>query len=144
MIAYTRRVNIRINKGNKPVFLIVFQSCPEYIPEEWKRYYTNRNYKNEGFFLQPTGKGHGEKDADGVEKSTSPMPTSYQGDDRLSSLETLIPTENQLIVLYEKLIPIISNEDIKKQLNTHLSLKREHIFTQKWLLENARKIKDLK
>jgi len=87
---------------------------------------------------------HGEKDADGVEKSTSPMPTSYQGDDRLSSLETLIPTENQLIVLYEKLIPMISNEEIAKQLNTHLSLKREHIFTQKWLLENARKIKDLK
>ena len=84
------------------------------------------------------------KDADGAEKSTSPMPSLYQGEDRLSALETLVPTEKDLILLYEKLIPMISNEDISEQLNRHLAIKREHIFTQKWLLENARKIKGLK
>ncbi|MCJ7580181.1 MAG: hypothetical protein MUP98_06570 [Candidatus Aminicenantes bacterium] len=84
-----------------------------------------------------------EIDADGVEKSTSPMPSLYQGEDRLSALETLIPTEKDLILLYEKLIPIISNKEITDQLNLHLSLKREHLFTQEWLLKNARKIKGL-
>lgn len=85
-----------------------------------------------------------EKDAEGVEKSTSPMPSLYQGEDRLSALETLIPTEKDLILLYEKLIPKISNGEIAEQLNRHLALKREHLFTQKWLLDNARKIKGLK
>jgi len=84
-----------------------------------------------------------EKDADGVEKSTNPMPSIYPGEDRLSALETLIPTEEELIVLYEKLIPLISNEEITEQLKRHLALKREHLFTQEWLLKNARKIKGL-
>jgi len=84
-----------------------------------------------------------EKDADGVEKSTSPMPSIYPGEDRLSALETLIPSEKELIVLYEKLIPLISNEDIEEQLKRHLALKREHLFTQEWLLKNAREIKGL-
>lgn len=84
-----------------------------------------------------------EKDAEGVEKSTNPMPAIYPGEDRLSALETLIPTEKDLILLYEKLIPMISNEEIAEQLNRHLALKREHLFTQKWLLENAQKIKGL-
>ena len=84
-----------------------------------------------------------EKDPDGVEKSTSPMPAIYKGEDRLSALETLIPTEKDLITLYEKLIPKISDKDITDQLNLHLSLKREHLFTQEWLLKNARKIKGL-
>ncbi len=84
-----------------------------------------------------------EKDADGKEKSTNPMPALYPGEDRISALETLIPTETELIVLYEKLIPMISNEEIVEQLNRHLALKREHIFTQEWLLKNAQTIKDL-
>jgi len=84
-----------------------------------------------------------EKDADGVEKSTSPMPSQYPGEDRLSALETLIPAEQNLILLYEKLIPMISNKDIAEQLNRHLALKREHLFTQEWLLKNAQKIKGL-
>ena len=85
-----------------------------------------------------------EKDADGVEKSTRPMPSFYPGEDRVSSLETLIPTELDLIGLYEKLIPKISDKDIAAQLNLHLALKREHLFTQEWLLKNARTIKGLK
>ena len=84
-----------------------------------------------------------EKDADGVEKSTSPMPSIYPSEDRRSALETLIPVEEELIVLYEKLIPLISNEEIEEQLKRHLALKREHLFTQEWLLKNARKIKGL-
>jgi hypothetical protein len=71
------------------------------------------------------------------------MPSLYQGEDRLSALETLIPTEKDLILLYEKLIPKISNGEIAEQLNRHLALKREHLFTQKWLLDNARKINGL-
>ena len=84
-----------------------------------------------------------ERNADGVEKSTSPMPSIYPGEDRRSALETLIPVEEELIVLYEKLIPLISNKDIEEQLRRHLALKREHLFTQEWLLKNARKIKGL-
>ena len=84
-----------------------------------------------------------EKDAGGKEISTNPMPSLYPGEDRLSALETLIPTETDLIVLYEKLIPLISNEEIVEQLNRHLALKREHLFTQEWLLKNAQKIKGL-
>lgn len=84
-----------------------------------------------------------EKDVNGVEKSTNPMPSFYPGKDRISALETLIPTENDLILLYEKLIPKISNKDITEQLNRHLALKREHLFTQEWLLKNAKKIKGL-
>jgi bacterioferritin (cytochrome b1) len=85
-----------------------------------------------------------EKDAHGVEKSINPMPAIYPGENRLHALETLIPTEKDLILLYEKLIPMIKNEEIEKQLNSHLALKREHLFTQKWLLENAKKVKGLK
>ncbi|MFC2160355.1 hypothetical protein ACFLRX_01745 [Acidobacteriota bacterium] len=84
-----------------------------------------------------------EKDAAGVEKSTSPMPAFYPGENRLNSLETIIPTENELVLLYEKLIPMISNKDIADQLNRHLSIKREHLFTQEWLLKNAQNIKGL-
>ena len=84
-----------------------------------------------------------EIDKDGVEKSTSPMPSLYPGEDRLSALETLIPTEEELIALYEKLLPKISDSEIKNQLSRHLALNREHVFTQEWLLKNARKIKGL-
>jgi len=84
-----------------------------------------------------------EKDADGLERSTSPMPSLYPGEDRLSALESLIPTEKELVVQYEKLIPMIDNPDIKDQLNSHLANNREHLFTQNWLLKNAQKIKGL-
>ncbi len=84
-----------------------------------------------------------DKDADGVEKSLQPMPALYPGDARQSALETLVPAEEDLIAKYEHLLPLIENEDIKAQLNIHLSLKREHLFTQQHLLENVRKIQGL-
>ena len=84
-----------------------------------------------------------EKDADGVEKSKIPMPPLYPGEDRLSALETLIPAEENLIAKYEELIAMVPDGDIKDQLQIHLALKREHVFTQDWLLKNAQKIKGL-
>ena len=84
-----------------------------------------------------------EKDAEGVEKSREPMPSLYPGENRLSALQTLVPAEEDLIAKYERLLPLIADEDIKSQLNTHLSLKREHLFTQLHLLENAQKIEGL-
>ncbi len=84
-----------------------------------------------------------EKDAEGVEKSRQPMPDLYPGDDRLSALETLIPAEESLITKYEKLITLVPEGEIREQLKLHLALKREHLFTQEWLLKNARKIKGI-
>ena len=84
-----------------------------------------------------------EKDADGVERSKDPMPSIYPGERRIDSLETLIPVEEDLISKYERLIPLIPDGEIKDQLNLHLALNREHLFTNEWLLENARNIKGL-
>ena len=84
-----------------------------------------------------------EKDTEGVERSKNPMPSLYPGEDRASALETLIPVEENLVSQYEKLITLISNEDIKDQLQLHLAQNREHLFTQEWLLKNANKIKGL-
>ena len=84
-----------------------------------------------------------EKDAEGVEKSVLPMPALYPGEDRRSALETLIPAEEELVQRYEKLIPLFPEGEIKDQLSKHLSLEREHLFTQTHLLENARKIPGL-
>ncbi len=84
-----------------------------------------------------------EKDENGVEKSTSPMPASYPGEDRLSALETLVPAEEALISKYERLLSLIPGGEIKDQLEIHLGLDREHLFTQEWLYKNARKIKGL-
>ena len=84
-----------------------------------------------------------EKDAEGVEKSLKPMPDLYPGTNRLSALETLIPAEEALIAQYEKLITLVPEGDIQDQLKLHLALDREHVFTQEWLLQNARKIKGL-
>jgi len=84
-----------------------------------------------------------DKDENGVEKSTSPMPSSFAGEDRLSTLETLIPAENNLISKYEKLISLLPEGEIKDQLKIHLGLDREHVFTQEWLFKNAKKIKGL-
>lgn len=83
------------------------------------------------------------RDESGVEKSTSPMPSFYTGEDRLSALKTLIPAENSLISKYEKLIPMVPEGEIKDQLEKHLGSDREHVFTQEWLLKNAQKIKGL-
>ncbi len=83
------------------------------------------------------------KDENGTEKSTSPMPSFYPGENRLSALETLIPAEESLISKYERLIPMVPAGEIKDQLEKHLGLDREHVFTQEWLLKNAQKIKGL-
>ncbi len=84
------------------------------------------------------------KDETGREKSASPMPSLYPGENRLSALETLIPAENNLIAKYEKLLSMVPEGEIKDQLEKHLGWDREHVFTQEWLLTNARKIKGLK
>ncbi len=86
---------------------------------------------------------HAEKDSEGVEKSLKAMPEVYPGDNRISALETLIPAEENLIAEYEKLISMVPEGEIKDELQLHLALDREHLFTQKWLLSNAQKIKDL-
>ncbi|MGD8538464.1 MAG: hypothetical protein PVI66_07085 [Candidatus Aminicenantes bacterium] len=85
-----------------------------------------------------------ERDADGVETSLNPMPSVYPGDDRMSALDTLIPAEEKLISAYESLIAMIPDGEIKEQLEKHLGLNREHVFTQNWLLKNAQKIPGLK
>ncbi|MFW6160804.1 MAG: hypothetical protein ACOC57_06650 [Acidobacteriota bacterium] len=82
-------------------------------------------------------------DKNRVERSTQPMPSSYPGKDRLSTLETLVPAEKTLIEIYEELISLLPAGEIKDQLNLHLGQNREHLFTQEWLLKNARKIKGL-
>lgn len=84
-----------------------------------------------------------EKGADGVERSVSPMPPSFPGEDRLSALETLIPAEKDLVAKYDKLLSLVPDGEIKDQLQIHRGLDREHVFTQEWLLKNARKIKGL-
>ena len=102
--------------------------------------------KNSGILIKMGDVIHienAETDADGVEKSQRPMPDSYPGEDRISALETLVPAEEDLIAKYEKLIPMIPAGEIQDQLRLHLALDREHLFTQNWLLTNARKIKGL-
>jgi bacterioferritin (cytochrome b1) len=84
------------------------------------------------------------KDAEGVEKSDSPMPSFYSGEDRLTALETLIPAEQALVDKYAKLLSMVPDGEIKDELEKHLGLDREHLFTQEWLLKNAQKIKGLK
>jgi bacterioferritin (cytochrome b1) len=81
-----------------------------------------------------------ETDAQGVEKSLTPMPDMYPGEDRLGALDTLIPAEESLVAKYEQLTAIIPGGEIKDQLDIHLALNREHLFTQKHLLKNAKNI----
>jgi hypothetical protein len=71
------------------------------------------------------------------------MPSFYPGKDRLSALETLIPAEENLLAKYENLISLVPAGEIKDELNLHLGLKREHLFTQEWLLKDARRVKGL-
>ncbi len=83
------------------------------------------------------------RDSEGKEVSLSPMPSVYSGEDRLSALHSLIPSEETLISKYEKLLPLIPEGEIRNQLSLQLGLKREHLFTQEWLLKNAGRIKGL-
>lgn len=84
-----------------------------------------------------------QKDEEGVEKSRSPMPSLYPGEDRISALETLITAEESLAARYEKIISLMPEGEIQDQLKLHLALNREHLFTQEWLLKNAKKIEGL-
>lgn len=84
-----------------------------------------------------------ERNSDGVERSVNPMPSAYPGEDRLSALESLIPAEKELVAKYEKLLSLVPDGEIKSQLEIHRGLDLEHVFTQEWLLANARKIKGL-
>jgi bacterioferritin (cytochrome b1) len=83
------------------------------------------------------------RDDKGVERSRAPMPAEYAGRNRLSALETLIPAEEALVARYEKIIGLTPEGEIKDQLKLHLGLTREHVFTQDWLLKNARRIRGL-
>jgi bacterioferritin (cytochrome b1) len=84
-----------------------------------------------------------ERAASGEEKSLRPMPVSYPGRSRLSALKTLVPAEQNLIAQYEQLLAMVPDGEIKDELRLHLALKREHLFTQEWLLTDARMIKGL-
>jgi hypothetical protein len=75
-----------------------------------------------------------------VEKSLAPMPDLYPGEDRMAALESLLPSEEELVRLYERLIPLITDEELLDRLTPNLALNREHVFTQTYLLENARRI----
>jgi len=83
------------------------------------------------------------REPDGKEISRSPMPSLYSGRDRLSALQSLVPAEEELIGKYEKLVPLFPEGEIRDQLSLQLGLKREHLFTQEWLLKNAGRIKGL-
>lgn len=83
------------------------------------------------------------REAGGKEISHNPMPSLYPGQDRLSALQSLIPAEEELIGKYEKLVPLVPEGEIRSQLSLQLGLKREHLFTQEWLLKNAGRIKGL-
>jgi len=83
------------------------------------------------------------RDADGIEVSQNPMPSLYSGHDRLSALQALIPAEQDLIAKYEKLLAIMPPGESRDQLGLQLGLKREHLFTQEWLLKNADRVKGL-
>jgi hypothetical protein len=84
-----------------------------------------------------------EKNAEGVERSVTPMPSIYPGENRLEALEALVPSEKDLIGQDEKLLSLVPDGDIKDQLEKHLGLAREHLFTQEWLLKNTQKIQGL-
>jgi hypothetical protein len=83
------------------------------------------------------------REPNGKETSRTPMPSLYSGQDRLSALKTLVPAEEELIGKYEKLVPLVPEGEIRNQINLQLGLKREHLFTQEWLLKTAGRIKGL-
>jgi bacterioferritin (cytochrome b1) len=79
----------------------------------------------------------------GMEVSRKPMPPVYSGRGRIAALRPLLPAERTLIAAYEKLIPMVAPE-FREQLELQLALKREHMFTQLWLLQNAQSVPGLK
>jgi hypothetical protein len=83
------------------------------------------------------------RDPNGRERSLKAMPAVYPGADRLEALKPLVPAEEKLIAAYEKAISLFPDGEIKDQLKLHLALCREHLFTQQWLLKNARTVKGL-
>jgi bacterioferritin (cytochrome b1) len=83
------------------------------------------------------------RDEHGVEISRRPMPTEYPGNGRLDALEALLPAEQTLLIKYEEAVAAFPAGEVRTQLQLQLGLTREHIFTQGWLLENARRIKGL-
>lgn len=82
-------------------------------------------------------------DQAGMEVSRKPMPPVYSGRDRIAALRPLLPAERALSAAYEKLIPMVAPE-FREQLELQLALKREHMFTQLWLLQNAQSVPGLK
>ena len=80
---------------------------------------------------------------DGAEVSRLPMPAAYPGRDRLTALESLVPSEKALVEKYILAIALVPEGEVRDQLRLHLALTREHVFTQEKLLENARRIKGL-
>lgn len=80
-------------------------------------------------------------DAADVERSPQPMPVDYPGTGRISALESLPGLEKDLVARYEAALGLDLAEDVKAQLQLHLALTREHVFTQDRLLGNARRIK---
>jgi bacterioferritin (cytochrome b1) len=82
-------------------------------------------------------------DGKGVERSRAPMPAGYPGENRLTALEGLVPAEELLIAKYEHLLTVVPDGESKDQLKLHLASKREHLFTQEKLLEDARRIPGL-
>ena len=82
-------------------------------------------------------------DVVGIERSPRPMPADYPGTGRLTALETLLPSERGLVAKYEAALAMGLAEEIQAQLNLHLALTREHVFTQDKLLANAKRIKGI-
>jgi bacterioferritin (cytochrome b1) len=83
------------------------------------------------------------RDAAGTETSRRPMPTACAGSARVAALRPFLPAERELIAAYEKLVPLVADE-FRDPLRAQLALKREHIFTQLWLMHNARNVPGLK
>ncbi|MGD1009279.1 MAG: ferritin-like domain-containing protein [Candidatus Aminicenantales bacterium] len=84
-----------------------------------------------------------ERDARGAERSPRPMPTEYPGTDRRSALESLLPSEKDLVAKYERVVAVVPPGDVQDQLKLQLALTREHVFTQEKLLANALRIKGI-
>lgn len=83
------------------------------------------------------------KDESGVERSTQPMPSNYPGENRRTALESLLEKEKEVITAYEKTIPLFPEGEIKAELESHLALDREHLFTLEALLQNIKRIKGI-
>ncbi len=84
-----------------------------------------------------------EQRPDGSERSLKPMPDVYPGGDRLAALQSLFPAEERLMVRYQDILRLFPEGEIKEQLKFHVMQNREHLFTQEWLLKNARQVKGL-